>query len=236
MEDMGSTGRTVLFVSHNLQAVTRLCPRCLLLDEGRLVMDGASERVLHEYLLSGIGATAERRWDDAALAPGNEIVRLRAVRVRTEEGGVSAKLDIRRPIGLEMSFEVLTGGHILTPNFHLYDDAGACVFIAGDTSPEWRRAPRPAGRYRSTAWIPGNLLAEGSFVVHAAVSTMDPLRVHAHERDTVAFQVVDSLDGDSARGDYAGPLPGAVRPMLTWATAYEPASADARAERKEVRG
>jgi lipopolysaccharide transport system ATP-binding protein len=38
--------------------------------------------------------------------------------------------------------------------------------------------------------------------------------------DAVAFQVIDSLDGDSARGDYAGPFPGAVRPLLKWSTEF----------------
>ena len=47
---------------------------------------------------------------------------------------------------------------------------------------------------------------------------MSSLIAHFYERDAVAFQIVDSLDGDSARGDYAGPLPGVVRPMLEWTT------------------
>jgi lipopolysaccharide transport system ATP-binding protein len=45
---------------------------------------------------------------------------------------------------------------------------------------------------------------------------MDPVAVHVHERDAVAFQVVDSLEGGSARGDYAGAFPGVVRPLLKW--------------------
>ena len=59
-------------------------------------------------------------------------------------------------------------------------------------------------------------------MVHAALSTMDPLTGHFQVPDAVGFQVVDSLDGDSARGDYAGPMPGAVRPMLTWTTRLDP--------------
>jgi lipopolysaccharide transport system ATP-binding protein len=42
--------------------------------------------------------------------------------------------------------------------------------------------------------------------------------LHAHERSAVAFQVVDSPVGDSARGDYIGPMPGVVRPLLNWTT------------------
>ena len=227
MEEVGGEGRTVLFVSHNIQAVTRLCPRCILLDQGRLVQDGPAEQVIHRYLLAGIGVTAERRWEDPSLAPGNEIGRLRAVRVRSEDGRVTARLDIRRPIGIEMEYDVLQDRHVLVPNFHLYNEQGSCVFVVADTSPEWRRRLRPAGHYATTAWIPGNLLAEGSIVVHAALSTMDPLKVHFNERDAVAFQVVDSLDGDSARGDYAGPMPGVVRPLLDWTTQFVPAPAAA---------
>ena len=56
-------------------------------------------------------------------------------------------------------------------------------------------------------------------IVGAAISTLDPVRIHFHERDVVAFQVVDSMEGDSARGDFAGHVPGVVRPMLRWTTA-----------------
>ena len=50
------------------------------------------------------------------------------------------------------------------------------------------------------------------------MSTMIPLIKHFYERDAIAFQVVDSLDGDSARGDFAGAMPGVVRPLLRWTT------------------
>ena len=36
----------------------------------------------------------------------------------------------------------------------------------------------------------------------------------------MAFQVIDSLDGDTVRGDYAGPFPGVVRPLLEWTTEH----------------
>jgi lipopolysaccharide transport system ATP-binding protein len=119
-----------------------------------------------------------------------------------------------------MEFDVLKPGHVLVPNFHFVNEEGVYLFVAGDHDPEWQRRPRPRGRFISTAWIPGNFLSEGTLVVGAAISTMDPVTVHFHERDAVAFNVADSLDGDSARGDYAGPVPGVVRPLLKWTTKY----------------
>ncbi len=219
MKDVGRHGRTVLFVSHNMPAITRLCDRTILLDEGKILKDGPSHLVVGTYLKSGLGTTAHREWEDLTKAPGNEVVRLRGVRVLGEDGETIEAVDVRRAVGVEMEYEVVAPGHVLVPNYHFYNEEGVCVFIAADNDPAWRRRERPAGRFTSTAWIPGNLLAEGTLIVGAAISTMDPVRIHFFERDAVAFQVVDSMEGDSARGEFAGHFPGVVRPMLRWATA-----------------
>ena len=220
MQEVGQQGRTVLFVSHNMPAVTRLCERTILLGEGRVICDGPSHDVVGVYLNSGLGTTACREWPDINKAPGNDIVRLSAVRVHSQNGGTSGAVDIRNPVGIDMDFEVLQSGTVLVPNFHFYNEEGVYVFIAHDCDPAWRHRPRPAGKFTSTAWIPGNLLAEGSLIVGAAVSTHNPLAVHFYERDAVAFQVIDGVEGDSARGDYGGRMPGVVRPMLRWETVY----------------
>ena len=222
MQDVGRQGRTVLFVSHNMPAITRLCPRTVLLDSGKVLRDGPSHQVVSAYLGSDLGTTAAREWPDLREAPGNDIVRLRAVRVKMEDGRITDAIDIRKPVGVEMEFDVLSPGHILVPNYHFFNEDGTCVFLASDHDPEWYRSPRPAGHYLSTAWVPANLLAEGNLVIGAAVSTMNPVNVHFYERDVVAFQVIDSLDGDSARGDYAGHMPGVVRPLLRWTTQFHP--------------
>ncbi len=144
------------------------------------------------------------------------------VRVRTQDGEVVYTMDIRQPIRIEMEFEVLEQGHILVPNYHLFNEEEINIFVVSDKDPVWHRRPRPAGRYVSTVWIPGNLLSEGTVIVGAAVSTINPVAVHFYEQETVAFQVIDNLEGDSARGDYVGPIPGLVRPLLPWTTEFTP--------------
>jgi lipopolysaccharide transport system ATP-binding protein len=56
--------------------------------------------------------------------------------------------------------------------------------------------------------------------VEPANTTINPLIPQFCVRDAVAFQVVDSHSGNSARGDWVGDLPGIVRPLLTWSTEY----------------
>ena len=222
MEEVGRQGRTVFFVSHSMPAITRLCGRAILLHEGTVGRDASAHEVAAIYLSSGLGTTAAREWNDRRCAPGTDAVRLRAVRVRATDGRVVDAVDIRQPVLLEMEYDVLRTGLILIPNFNVFNQDSAWVFTTLDQDPEWRRRRRPAGRWISSATIPGNLLSEGTLYVEPALMSAEPFAAHFRERDAVAFQVIDSLDGDSARGDWAGEIGGAVRPMLRWSTRFAP--------------
>jgi len=229
MQDVGQQGRTVLFVSHNMPAITRLCGRVILLDEGRLLKDGPAHQVVSAYLNSGFGTTAAREWPNPAKAPGGEVARLRAIRVRTEGSWITDVVDIRRPVDIEMEYEVLQSGYMLMPHFQSYNEEGVHVFSAHDLDPAWRQRPRSRGCWVSTVRIPGNLLSEGTMFIGAGLETVDPVIHQFYEPDAVAFQVVDSLDGDSARGDYAGHMGGVVRPLLQWNTRFSPSKGEAAA-------
>jgi len=220
IEDVGKEGRTILFVSHNMPAIARLCSKAIQLREGCIVKNGDSYQVVSDYVFSGINTMAERVWSDPIRRPGDEIVRLCSTRIKSGTGSVTETIDIRHPIKIEMEFEVLRSGHILVPNYHFFNDEGVYLFVAIDQDPEWRRKTRPAGHFVSTALIPGNFLAEGILTVGVAISTFDPLVVHFYERDAVSFHIIDIIDGDSARGDYGGALPGVVRPLLNWNTLF----------------
>ena len=104
------------------------------------------------------------------------------------------------------------------PAFQLYNEESICVFTSNDLDKNWRGKPRKKGFYTSRARIPANFLSEGNFFVNVSAATFEPLNVHFNERDAVAFIVTDSLEGNSARGDFAGQMDGVVRPILEWET------------------
>jgi lipopolysaccharide transport system ATP-binding protein len=222
MEDVGHEGRTVLFVSHNMAAITRLCQRAIFLDEGQVKKDGPAHQVVSEYLNPAGGTSAEHEWPDPLRAPGGDIARLRTVRVKTENGQVQDRVDIRKPLWVEMEYDVITPGHLMIPNFQFFNEAGLEIISTIDRDPAWRHRPRPRGRYLSRVMIPGNLLAEGVHYVRASLATRNPFKNQFNEPNTVAFQVVDHFEGDSARGDWPFTVGGVVRPLLQWNTQFEP--------------
>ncbi len=218
MESAGEQGRTVLFVSHNMEAVSRLCNRAIFLENGKVADEGPAAKVVSGYLTSKLGTSAAKEWDDPKNAPTGLSVRLRAVRAKTEDGLLSDAFDIRFPIKLEMEYDVLENGYVLLPHFVINNGFGQCAFITIDQDSEWRRRERPVGRYKSTALIPGNLLSEGRIFISCNCLTLNPDVIQFIETNAISFQVFDSFDGDSARGDYSREISGAVRPLLTWTT------------------
>ncbi|MFZ1618536.1 MAG: ABC transporter ATP-binding protein [Flavobacteriales bacterium] len=86
MKDSANSGRTVLFVSHNMTAMRSLCSRVIWLENGRVRMQGPTEEVVAAYLGNNSSSATEKTWGEED-APGSEVGRLRHVRVAPASGG-----------------------------------------------------------------------------------------------------------------------------------------------------
>jgi lipopolysaccharide transport system ATP-binding protein len=122
MARLAEAGRTVLFVSHNLGALSNLCRRGLFLERGRLVADGPMEDVLAAYVKSlDARPAAAAGAGEAAARPGKGEVRLVAVEVCGADGAPTARLIAGGPArfafrvsepreGLSCTFALVNGG------------------------------------------------------------------------------------------------------------------------------
>ena len=222
MEDVSKHGRTILFVSHSIPAVARLCQRVILISHGGIQKDGSVVDVVSDYLETSLQVGGEREWNDIATAPGDDVARLRKVRVITQNGATTAVVDISQPVGVEMVFDVLQPGHVMFSSCQFSTAEGVCAFDSHDLHPDWRRRARPVGRFTSTAWVPGHLFAEGTYLISVGLTTRDPYADHLFAQHAVACRIIDPHDGTGARGDWVGNLPGVVRPLLKWSTTFTP--------------
>jgi lipopolysaccharide transport system ATP-binding protein len=156
-------------------------------------------------------------------APGDEVVRLCAARIRTEEGQVKESVDTKKPIGIEVEYEILQPGHVFIVYFHVLNQEGIEAFTPFDNDPSWKGQGRSTGRYISTAWIPGRFLAEGMYYIGIGIATLHPTVPRIRVKDAIAFQAIEVIDDDSAIDDYHGKFNGGVvRPFLKWETKFVP--------------
>jgi lipopolysaccharide transport system ATP-binding protein len=218
MEELGGTGRTVLFVSHSMPSVLRLCPRVILLDGGELTADGSCSQVIEEYMGKGKGA-AERVWSDPGTAPGDDRVRLKSIRIVNEFGKPVPEINIHDQLFVDVAYWNLCDEEAFRPSVTLrfFNSEGTLLFITWDANDStWRKRPRRKELVYARCCIPGNFFAEGGVFISVDVTSLDPTLVHASVDDAVAVQVLDSSQGDGVRGEWTGEWPGLVRPMLEW--------------------
>jgi lipopolysaccharide transport system ATP-binding protein len=174
MGDVAQEGRTVLFVSHNMAAITRLCKWGLWLDKGRLRGRGTAEEVVAAYFAAGIQALGELSFRDRlAEAPGSDFIRLLALRVRSGRGDVTASLDARSPIHVEIEYEVLRPATSLRVGFRLTAHDGSVLFTATDAdgAEEGAEEERAPGTYVSRCTIPGSFLSFGQYFLTVGSDT-----------------------------------------------------------------
>lgn len=222
--DVAGQGRTVLFVSHSMHAVQRLCGRGIILRQGHVVMDAPIDQAVQSYLSMQMDSQGERLWEDLASAPGDAAVRVSSIRTRNSEGVVSAQFDVRDAVQLEVEYQVLEADHQLCVHlefvgptgvlFHSFDDY---VDAAWGTQP-----PKRVGTYRSTCQIPGDLLSNGTVTVNLRIfEPPSKFKVSCHVREPSVFQftVRDNLNPGGVRRNYPYEWGNsAIRPRLTWKT------------------
>jgi lipopolysaccharide transport system ATP-binding protein len=213
VEKVGQHGQTVLFVSHDIHAVLRLCHRAVLLDKGRVVTCGPAREVAARYLELSGGDSGECRYPDLARAPGDGVARLRLLRVRSRAGETLANVDIGAEFGIEMEFDILLTGMTVFPCIVVNNGWGPICWTTDAATP-WHGRPRPAGKYRVTAWLPANFLSAGRMTVTASVMSFSPYAVHFRESDAAGFRALETHGG--SRGNFTGYIDGGIRPLLEW--------------------
>ena len=218
MGAVAQEGRTVLFVSHNMGAVQRLCSRAILLDQGGIHLEGDVSEVIQAYVQMGLKRGGERKWEIHD-APGSDVVKLQAVRILREDDRVSTSFTVRDPVFIEIEYCVLQEGIPLDVYCFLYNEMGVCVFVSIDNKDSpWQNTARPKGLYRNVCQIPGDFLNTGQYFVHTYISqNLDRRIMHAQAKDVVTFSISDSMDEDGARGNFPYQWPSSViRPRLHW--------------------
>jgi lipopolysaccharide transport system ATP-binding protein len=206
-------GRTILFVSHNMNYIAGLCDSAILLDKGTILSRGKPGDVINGYTDQVISKYNENILESPA---GNGVVGLQALRLTGTSGDYKNNFRVTEKIGIEMEFEVTEPGHILWLGYNLHNADGINIFDTHNVSAPQYSQPYAKGKYRAIAWIPENFLNTGNYYVSCAVFNHLKNIIHFHEKDVSMFHVYDVFDEQTARGRSPHDFPGIVRPLLDW--------------------
>lgn len=214
MEETEKDGRTVLFVSHSMPTVTSLCPKCILLDAGRIAQMGHTADVIMAYYSNGGSTSYSVDFTKMNRKIGDEYGQLLAASIHNSQGEPSPDVRITESFKISMQYRILLDMNVkLIPNFHFYTSDGVCAFVTSDTTSQ----QLPPGDYIAECHLPANFLNEGVYFVGLALSSFESgVKVHFWEKDSLSFNVRDPIENTITRNGYSGPIPGVVRPILQW--------------------
>jgi lipopolysaccharide transport system ATP-binding protein len=211
MKDVSlNQGRTVLFVSHNMPAITQLCNSAVLIKEGEVQKTGLADLVVRHYIATQSMILGARYWEEKK-APGDDLVRLISCRMIQNQNSVDI-VDINVDAEIEVTFRLLKDVSNLIPGINLYNIDEICVFDRCD----WASNHLSKGLYKKTLKIPAQTLAEGQYSILVHLTFFDPLILSVVQKDTMFFEAIDSDNPNAVRGLFKGPWPGIVRLGLKW--------------------
>ena len=207
-------GRTVLFVSHNMAAVSTLCNKGILLENGLVSFKGDVGDVVNKYMESS-NNLAIKIWNSKN-APKSNFFRLIEAKVLNSNNEVSVNHMISNEIVIDFTYEVLEDNQLFTHGFNLFNAHNIHILSSHDKDASSLSLAVNRGIYSKKVVIPANFLAEGNYNCSFAIMRYNPFEIEFHEMDILGFNVLDEIGNISIRGEYTGKIPGIVRPILNW--------------------
>ena len=215
MRDVASHGRTVLFVSHNLGAIRRLCDRALLFNHGRLSADGDPIEVVSGYVGNALAGESGGGCEipDGIARIGTAEAKLRQVSISSLKGGPITSLHLDERFQIRAEFEVFQGLDDAVVEVGVSTVDGDRVATANSVDRGLPSLTFPSGRQMISVELDVSLLP-GDFA----------LDVGLHHRDGTTVDYVQGVHRFTAlnaaqQGDdhYPwGAVRGQVRPRASW--------------------
>lgn len=202
MKEVAGEGRTVLFVSHNMTAVKKLCSKGLLLDQGRVVFIGSAEETVQAYFVqnSEVNKTYQV-FEDSTSAPGALGVYLKKIAISPSDPFIDDHITV------EFEFFNSENRHKIVIAFDLLNQDELIVFGSGVTLKSHDSI------FQATCYFPKNLLNEGSYSIHLYVNTEGYQPLFSLP-EVIRFEIKER---ERTHG-FLGKINGVVRPELTWKT------------------
>jgi lipopolysaccharide transport system ATP-binding protein len=205
MKEVSGHGRTVIFVSHNMEAVKNLCDRAIFMEQGKLILDGDPVEIIEQYLERQATLSLEQNFDFEN-APGNESVKMKHISLVPERADGKNIITVKSPLKIRFEFWNEMEEMATNLSMHLYAATGECVFNSVT------QLPVPIlkkGEYSSTCLIPAELINTGVFSISMMVVKDTSTPVFNFE-NIVTFEIEEEREATNWHGKF----PGFVRPNL----------------------
>jgi lipopolysaccharide transport system ATP-binding protein len=171
MQDVSQRqGRTVLFVSHNMQAITNLCSRVILINKGNIIQDDVPSKVIKDYLMFETSNEGSIFWDESS-APGDPTVKLTAIRILDEKNNIQNQFFSKSKIRVQLDINITEVSEDLVVGFDITDEDGVVILRTYHNDSKKEQWPSlQKGPNAIYCEIPGEFLNVGTYYISPKIS------------------------------------------------------------------
>jgi lipopolysaccharide transport system ATP-binding protein len=206
------SGRTVLFVSHNLAAVRKLCPRSILMENGKITEIGPTPEIIDFYMQKDSDSSRSLIWESGK-APNSDEIELQKIEVVDSDMTTHTALSTADEILVVIDYCIKKQVRNLRVCFTLLNSEGIEVFCSSDFDYQPKSKYREKGVYRSVCTIPGSLLTTDHYV---AKLDFELVWEKALLNDIRIPFAVTELAKNQLGYTVRGKPPGVMHPLLSW--------------------
>jgi lipopolysaccharide transport system ATP-binding protein len=220
MEQIAGSGRTVVFVSHNMAAVRSLCSRVVEIEAGHLVADGPPDETVNGYIANQLATGGAVLHLPRPLGKPDELV-ITGVRVADEQGRTEGPFHSSRPLSVEIDVDVARVNESYQVGFDLLSADGHVLRSWHTDGPPDDWPPIGTGPSTLRCVLPAGLLNQGRYAVAPRADVYRSYWI-VNGDDAIWFEVVkDHLESPFSLVNN----PGTLAPVLDWSVAEGTASA-----------
>jgi lipopolysaccharide transport system ATP-binding protein len=211
MQNVAGSGRTVLFVSHNMNSVSSLCDRGILLKNGSIQKDDSIHNVIDEYL-SGITTYGSKiRFPEKERPSRDRIASLHSARMVNKNEDDISSAECADQIGIEMIYEIMDNSYSPTPCIDVSTSKDELLFM---NIADKENLPKKKGVHRVILWLPENLFNQGSYLFSPALVTMEGWKVHFYLKHALALEFYENLL--NRKNAFKEKIEGLIKPKCEW--------------------
>lgn len=208
-------GRTILFVSHNMGAISSLCERTMLLRNGEIQKEGKTSDIVSFYYNNGAESFSFIDYSKLKHSFKDGYAEMMAASICDADGSVIDEVTVEDPFYIKMIYKIINeiDGRCI-PNFHFYTNDGNHIFVS---SPRDVKIAKK-GVYSAVCEVPSRLMNNGTIYIGLALTTFTSSGhfVNFFDKNALNINIIDDVINNSSRNGYGGVIPGYVRPHLKW--------------------
>jgi lipopolysaccharide transport system ATP-binding protein len=202
----GESGRTVLFVSHNMAAVKSLCTRAMVLEHGKVVFEGITDDAVNFYLKLGNEKGSEylRFFEEKEFI--SKDFKIYSIGAKADNKNFGDPILRKDTISIIIEYENLKHQKYI-PSLRFKDEQGNFIFVTAS----YLKLSVTRYTKKLTMKIPSNFFNEGTFYIDLQIS--DGKKLHFRAEDVLAFVIIQ---GEVEIGKWMGRTIGPLKPDFIW--------------------